>query len=314
MKKNNIIKSKKLIKEDALETGLMIAGFIPVIGEIADIILIARYISKGEYIYAGLMLIALIPTIGDFIAKPLIKLLKSSKVALRGGDDLVKFLSSNPKALEQYKKLGSHLDNPQIAKLITQVEKTPVVGTKIANGMKKSIAEHKSVLQKISGTQGVKSTGVLSKTPYRDFFEKRALSKYMKEKGITTPPSNVVSYWWNISRTAKKDRRNFMKKVIGTSNLLDMFGLPSFEAFQNKIETDEEFKEKLANTPEFANVMSQTMSTEEIKNSMGTNQSSGTNKDSSFGIGGFAALLGGGALLSGEKGLKFLKALAKRVA
>jgi hypothetical protein len=67
---------KILINEDFIENALMVVGFVPVIGEIADIILIIRYLLQGKYLYAGLMLIALIPTVGDIIAKPFIYLLK----------------------------------------------------------------------------------------------------------------------------------------------------------------------------------------------------------------------------------------------
>ncbi len=74
--KKEILENKKVLKEDTLENILMIAGFVPVIGEIADIILIIRYIYKKEYLYAALMLVALIPTVGDFIVKPFIRVLK----------------------------------------------------------------------------------------------------------------------------------------------------------------------------------------------------------------------------------------------
>ena len=70
----------------------MIAGFVPIIGEVAYVILIIRYCYKKEYLYAGLMLIALIPTVGDFIAKPMIRLLKGSggvgKLALKNTDEM----------------------------------------------------------------------------------------------------------------------------------------------------------------------------------------------------------------------------------
>ena len=71
--KKQILENRQLLNEDAWENALMVAGFIPVIGEIADWILIMKYVREKQYLYAGLMLIALIPTVGDFIAKPFIK-------------------------------------------------------------------------------------------------------------------------------------------------------------------------------------------------------------------------------------------------
>jgi hypothetical protein len=99
--KKQILENRVLLKEDALENALMVAGFVPVIGEVADIALILLYISRKEYLYAGLMLIALIPFVGDWVAKPFIRLLKGSgaagRVSLKGSDDMVKFLSTNQK-------------------------------------------------------------------------------------------------------------------------------------------------------------------------------------------------------------------------
>jgi len=104
--KKQILEETQLLNEDWIENVLMVAGFVPVIGEVADIILILRYCYKKEYLYAGLMLIALIPTVGDFIAKPLIRLLKGAggvgKVALKNTDEMVKFANSNPSFKKQY--------------------------------------------------------------------------------------------------------------------------------------------------------------------------------------------------------------------
>ena len=110
--KEELLESKQVINENWIENTLMIVGFVPVIGEVADLALIIYYCYKREWLYAGLMLFALIPTVGDFIAKPLIKVFKSplAKNALKGTDEMVSFLRKNPKVAEQYSKLGKYAD------------------------------------------------------------------------------------------------------------------------------------------------------------------------------------------------------------
>ena len=99
---NKVLNEKETLNESLLsfENILMAAGFIPVIGEVADIALICYYLYKGEKLYAALMLIALIPTVGDFIAKPIIRLFKGSKegaAAMKaGGKALTDYMAKNP--------------------------------------------------------------------------------------------------------------------------------------------------------------------------------------------------------------------------
>ena len=73
-----LITERQQLNESLLsfENILMAIGFVPVIGEIADIALICYYLYKGEKLYAALMLIALIPTVGDIFIKPIIKLFR----------------------------------------------------------------------------------------------------------------------------------------------------------------------------------------------------------------------------------------------
>jgi len=122
--KKQILEQKKLLNEDGWENALMVAGFIPVIGEVADIALICLYLYRKEYLYAGLMLIALIPTVGDFIAKPFITLLKGygavGKTALKSADDMAKFLMENPKAKANFLKMSEHFDNRLIQETNTR--------------------------------------------------------------------------------------------------------------------------------------------------------------------------------------------------
>jgi hypothetical protein len=303
--KKQILENKELLKEDALENVLMVAGFVPVIGEIADIILIIRYIMKKEYLYAGLMLIALIPTVGDFIAKPFIRFLRASgvagKVALKGSDEMVEFLAKNPKMQAQYAKMGQYFTNPAIGKTISQVEKVPGMGTKWANGMRQSIAEHTSVLGRLKPVQMTKAIGKevaaggkLS-TGFKTFFRDQALAKYVAKKGME--PQNWLSKWWYVVRKGRKDRRDMVKYFVIANGILNKFGLPNFTAFEEKMSSDAEFREKLANDPQFSKMVSGSVDSNELSQIEG---GSSTNKSNS-----------GGGLLGGGMSLGMLKSLAQ---
>ena len=303
--KKQILENKELLKEDALENILMVAGFVPVIGEIADIILIIRYIMKKEYLFAGLMLIALIPTVGDFIAKPFIRFLRSSgvagKVALKGSDEMVEFLAKNPKMQAQYAKMGQYFTNPAISKTISQVEKVPGMGSKWANGMRQSIAEHTSVLSRLKPVQMTKAIGKevaaggkLS-TGFKTFFRDQALAKYVAKRGME--PQNWLSKWWYVVRRGRKDRRDMVKYFVIANGLLNTFGLPNFGAFEDKMANDAEFREKLANDPQFSKMVSGSVDSNELSQIEG---GSSTNNSNS-----------GGGLLGGGMSLGMLKSLAQ---
>ena len=299
--KKQILENKELLKEDALENILMVAGFVPVIGEVADIILIIRYIMKKEYLFAGLMLIALIPTVGDFIAKPFIRFLRASgvagKVALKGSDEMVEFLAKNPKMQAQYAKMGQYFTNPAISKTISQVEKVPGMGSKWANGMRQSIAEHTSVLGKLKPVQMTKAIGKevaaggkLS-TGYKTFFRDQALAKYVAKKGME--PKTWLGNWWNVVRRGRKDRRDMVKYFVIANGVLDTFGLPNFAAFEEKMSNDAEFREKMANDPKFSKMVSGSVDSEELAQIEGKETNDG------------------GGMMQGAMSLGLLKMLAK---
>ncbi len=303
--KKQILENKELLKEDALENILMVAGFVPVIGEIADIILIIRYIMKKEYLFAGLMLIALIPTVGDFIAKPFIRFLRASgvagKVALKGSDEMVEFLAKNPKMQAQYAKMGQYFTNPAISKTISQVEKVPGMGAKWANGMRQSIAEHTSVLSRLKPVQMTKAIGKevaaggkLS-TGFKTFFRDQALAKYVAKRGME--PQNWLSKWWYVVRRGRKDRRDMVKYFVIANGLLNTFGLPNFGAFEEKMANDPEFREKLANDPQFSKMVSGSVDSNELSQIEGDSSTNNSNS--------------GGGLLGGGMSLGMLKSLAQ---
>lgn len=66
---------------DAIETALSVAGFIPGIGDIADLAAAGIAMYRGDIIGACLSLISMLPGVGDAAAKPI-------KFALKAGNKL----------------------------------------------------------------------------------------------------------------------------------------------------------------------------------------------------------------------------------
>jgi len=284
--KKQILEENQLLNEDlketllkTIETTLMIGGFIPLVGEVFDIILIIFYCIRGQYLYAGLMFIALIPTVGDAIAKPLIRLLqgagKSGKLALKNADEMVKFANSNPNFKKQYLKIGKHLDNSQIKQVISQVnKKSGTYGEKL----QKSLTEHQSAISRLAARpvgvvksvgKEVASGGKIS-TGVKKFFQDERLTQYIAKKGMK--PSNWVSNWWNVTYMGRMSRKNMIKNFILTNNMLNIFGLPSLSAFEDKMENDPNFRTQMANNPAFSNMVNQTTSPEDLASIEGGGQ------------------------------------------
>jgi hypothetical protein len=302
--KKQILEENQLLNEDWIENVLMVAGFVPVIGEVADIILILRYCYKKEYLYAGLMLIALIPTVGDFIAKPLIRLLKGAggvgKLALKNTDEMIKFANSNPAFKKQYLKLGQELDNPMVRKTIDGVSG---ISTRLGTELQKSVAQHKTVIGKLlSRPVGIVksvgkevSAGGKFSTGFKNFFRNEKLAEYVAKKGME--PQTWLSKWYNVVYKGRQARRNFIKNFIMSNKILDMIGLPSFEAFEDKMENDPDFRTQMANNPNFSNMVNQTTTPQDIESIEGGGESESTRS----GIG-------------DKMSLSFIKMLAKGIA
>jgi hypothetical protein len=128
-KQLNLIKEQQVLNESllSLENVLMAAGFIPVIGGIADIALICYYLFKGEKLYAAIMLIGLIPGVGNWIASPIIKLFKGSRegvIAMKqGGVKLTEYLAKNPEAAVKFAKLRKYVKSPAVEKTVEGITK-----------------------------------------------------------------------------------------------------------------------------------------------------------------------------------------------
>lgn len=253
-KKKYILKETYRINEDQLnedwvENALLLAGFVPVIGEIADMVSIYRYIKQERYIEAGLMLFALIPFVGDVITKPIIKLIGSSRGLMKSPELLAKALEANPIAKKKFLELGKHINDPKINKLITQVtDKVPSFG--------KELSKSKSTISTILDNLE-KGAGAAIKSGFRA----KRTAKYVSKYG--TLPKNKLSNWFHIIRPARRDRRLFINNIIKSNNLLGHLGIYNIEDLDKAIH-DSKKSEQLVNDPNFQRLVDQVTTPEEM--------------------------------------------------
>lgn len=265
IKKKDLLENKQILNEDALENILMVAGFVPVIGEIADIILIIRYLYKGEYLYAALMLVALVPTVGDIIVKPFIAGIKGVKTEAA----IAAKLAENPKVAA---KIAEIAESPTVAKSIENLSKINTSwGQKLKQGLS-SLTKFKVVGSTKAGIDMVKAGGKFS-TGLKNYFRGEKLASYVAKKGIE--PQNFIQKWW-INVTARTARKNAFRKFIMANNLLDKFGIPSLTTFENRMANDAEFRKKLANDQQFSDYVGQNTSPGEF-DQLGSTENKGVN-------------------------------------
>jgi hypothetical protein len=276
---------KENLNEISTETILMGLGFIPVIGEVFDTILIIKYFKEKRWIEGCLMILSLIPTVGDVIAKPFLFMARKFG-AFKSASKFTEFVATNPKAAELYKKMGSVLTSPKVEKYISQVgKKYP----DIAKNMKAAQSFHLSEISKI-GQKGIGRS--VKKT-----FQNKSLEKFIARTGHS--PSNWLSNWWNVVYKGKIARNVAMKKAILSSNVLGALGVPNFESLEQFLSTNEGAN-KAMNTPEFVNMYNQTTTSQDenlIQQQSGKDNGGGGFLSNLGGLG-TTALVGGGIALS----------------
>jgi hypothetical protein len=241
----------------SLENVLMAAGFIPVIGGIADIALICYYLLKGEKLYAAIMLIGLIPGVGNWIASPIIKLFKGSRqgvVAMKqGGVKLTEYLAKNPEAAAKFAKLGKYVKSPAVEKTVEGITK---VNSSLGNKLKTGLKE-------ISGAGVISGVGAGAKEVLaggkfgrglKDYFQGQRLTNYYIKNGVV-PEQGIKRWWLNVQ--AGGDRRAAFRKFISANNLLAYFGIPSLTTFEEKLSNDAEFRKKVADDPKTSDYIAQ---------------------------------------------------------
>lgn len=264
--KQQILENRKQQLNEALlsvENVLMAAGFIPVIGEVADIALIIYYLIKGEKLYAALMLIALVPVVGDITVKPLIKILQGmGKGVLRSTDDLAKALASNPKVAKEFQKAMNGLNHPGVGKTINSIGS---INSSWAAKLKGALGDLGNLATKVKPVAALKSaaTATTFRSGLKGFYQGERLAKYVAKRGVM--PSKFVKDWW-IPFVARQDRRNSFRRFIMANNLLAAFGVPSLSSFEEKMTNDEKFREKVANDPTMSSFIAQNSSESNFQN------------------------------------------------
>jgi len=295
--KSEVFEINQDLDESFFENALMIAGFVPVIGEVADTILIIKFLKEKRYIEAGLMLFALIPTVGDFLIKPLLKMGKGVG-AFKSASTFTKFLSENPVARANYAKASKYFSNPKVDKLIGDVTK---VSGKYGSEMNAARNLHVGLSSKIGSvvtkTGEVLNTGI-GKT-MKQSFQRDALQKYMIKTGGKTP-TNWLSNWWNVVYKGKMARRNVVKRLLLGSSFLGALGIFNIEDLERKMSNPKD-AEALMQNPQFAQFVQQTTTPEEMA-SLQQSQQVAQPQDSGSGI---------GAAVGSFMGINALKAMAR---
>jgi hypothetical protein len=215
---------------------------------------------------------------------------------------MVAFLKANPKAASMYQKIVPAMEGPLVNKTVKQLEKVPGIGSGIGSRIRESISQHKTVFSRLFqkpvdiGKSITRASQAGASRPIargvKDYFQGQRLEKYFARTGQV--PSNWLSKWYNIVYKARGDRRKFVRNFIVANNLLDFFGLPSLEAFDDKFENDAKFREQAMKNPAFADAVQQSTTPEDIAAIEGKNN-------------------GVGDAVQGVMGLKLIKMLAQGI-
>lgn len=227
-----------------IENGLLIGGFIPVIGEVADLILISKFFYEKRWIEAGLTIFALLPTVGDTIVKPILFL---GKGVLKTPGSFLKLLNTNSKAKGLFLNLRKYINHPKLNSLIAQITKK---NKNLGMGFQKAKDTIVGLINKLSGgakngrLNSVISPGKLLKRSY----QAAAIKRFRKRFG-NTPPKNALMKWYQFNYKAGLQRRRDLSRLLLANNFFTSLGIRNFLDLETYFK-DENKANQLANTEE----------------------------------------------------------------
>lgn len=266
--KKQIINEKFKFDDEGLDAILLGIGFIPVLGEIADIIQIFRYYRKKEYIYMALTCVALIPTVGDMIAVPFIGFLRGLR-AVRGASGATKTMNyaakiaTNEKMSKFFIEIIPYFTSKKVKDFIQQIGRIPVFGKKLKNGIMSGInylrvirkqlyeIRKKRKFFKQSPSSGVNYTKTAYKSfsrQYKDYFRKRVLRDWIAKNPNKTP--NLMRRLL-LRYLASWQRRKLTRNFIQANKILEFFNFPNIESFERWLRSnDPSVEERLLSNPQ----------------------------------------------------------------
>jgi len=257
-------RKEKLLKEELLtefdwELVLLGLGFIPVIGEVFDTILIIKYFKERRWIEAFLMMIALIPTVGDIAVKPFLFAGRGLKAFTSTGK-FASILKNNKKFAAMYEKVAKYFGSPKVMalgkqiagkepKLASEINKAKSFHVKMANDISKKATPFHinrsgyAVMGAKKNILGKAKKGLGFTT--QQIFRNKAITKYVSKHGAL--PKNGLSTWYNIVYKGRRARRSAFRKALLASGVLGSLGLPNIESFQDFIATPEGAEQAMNN-------------------------------------------------------------------
>jgi len=267
--------------EKTIENILLLVGFVPLVGEIADFVLICYYLYRKEYLLAALTAIALIPTVGDVIAYPVIKVVRGLKSAPKNAQQLAKIIPE-----QQMGKVVQMAGHPKVQASANQI-------ANVNNSFIRKLGlRFKSFLNDFSGYGGRIVKNIADPDISRPV--SRAIKDWSREKSLATwlkkntnkTEKDLTGFWkfWILRWKPHIDRRKFVKSFIFTNNLLKKFSVSDEDEFYYKLQNDKNFANRVANDPSSLNLVGSTLDVSELNRYTGVGQGLTSGMGGVFGL------------------------------
>ncbi len=195
---------------------LDVVGFIPLVGEAADLTNAAWYAAEGNYLDAGLSLISMIPIVGDVIGKGGKAAKKLSPKALNKILDSVKQLDI-PKYLKNFKsspKIAPHIE--EISNALTKWQDKLALNYELLKANLKLTTNGVAKCPDLNTSNGVRLVADLDKTT-------TVLGTYIKDTKYREPIEKLEKEA-EILGKAKADKHEARLSTVRKFKLEDVKG------------------------------------------------------------------------------------------